>query len=167
MSDATVEMVTVFRSGDASASDEASTIVDLLADAGLNAMLLTDEYPGVLQGTVEVRVPADEEEAALDAIDAQTTAEMGEEGTPSHGYDLVELYRGQGTTGEVESMTIRAVLDANHVPSVLVGSMQLPNLAFRVMVPQIFVEAAQQALSEAEEAGPAAAMQGEAESEAI
>jgi hypothetical protein len=29
----------------------------MLADAGLNAMLLTDEYPGVLQGTVEVRVP--------------------------------------------------------------------------------------------------------------
>ncbi len=155
MSDTAAEMVTVFRSGDPSATDEASAIVDLLADAGLNAMLLTDEYPGVLHGTVEVRVPAEEEEAALDAIDAQSSGST--EGSPSHGYDLVELYRGQGTTGEVEAVSIRAVLDANHVPNVLIGSMQLPNLPFRVMVPLIFVETAQQVLDEAENAGTAAA----------
>ncbi len=155
MSDAAAEMVTVFRSADAGATEEASAILDLLADAGLNAMLLTDEYPGVLQGTTEVRVPAEEEEAALDAIDAANGGAV--EGSPSHGYDLVELYRGQGTTGEVEAMSIRAVLDANHVPSVLIGSTQLPNLPFRVMVPQIFVETAQQVLDEAEGAGPAAA----------
>ena len=158
-------MVTVFRSGDASASDEASAIVDLLAETGLNAMMLTDDYPGVLQGTIEVRVPADEEEAALDAIDAHTSEVGGAEGSPSHGYDLVEIYRGQGTLGEVESMSVRAVLDASHIPSVLVGSMQLPNLAFRVMVPQIFLEAAQQVLDEAVEAGPEAAVQAEAQTE--
>ena len=95
-------MVTVFRSGDSNAQDEASAILDMLADAGLNAMLLTDDYPGVLQGTVEVRVPAEEEEAALDTIDAQSSDEPG--GTASHGYDLVELYRGQGTSGEVEAV---------------------------------------------------------------
>ena len=163
MSDPANEMVTVFRSGDSSASDEAAAIVDLLADAGLNAMLLTDDYPGVLQGTVEVRVPAEEEEAALDAIDGQAVAET--DGSPSHAYDLVELYRGQGTTGEVEAVSIRSVLDANHVPSVLVGSMQMPNLPFRVMVPQVFLEFAQQVLTEAESAGPAAAEQAEAETE--
>lgn len=163
MSDAAAEMVTVFRSADAGANEEASAILDLLADAGLNAMLLTDEYPGVLQGTTEVRVPAEEEEAALDAIDAANGGAV--EGSPSHGYDLVELYRGQGTTGEVEAMSIRAVLDANHVPSVLIGSMQLPSLPFRVMVPQIFVETAQQVLDEAEGAGPAAAEQAAAATE--
>lgn len=156
-------MVTVFRSADAGANEEASTILDLLADAGLNAMLLTDEYPGVLQGTTEIRVPAEEEEAALDVIDAASGG--AEEGSPSHGYDLVELYRGQGTTGEVEAMSIRAVLDANHVPSVLIGAMQLPNLPFRVMVPQIFVETAQQVLNEAEGAGPAGAEQAQAATE--
>ncbi len=156
-------MVTVFRSGDPTATEEASAIVDLLADAGLNAMLLTDDYPGVLQGTVEVRVPADEEVAALDAIDAQAGAET--EGTPSHGYDLVELYRGQGASGEVEAFSIRSVLDANHIPSLLVGSMQMPNLPFRVMVPQIFSEAANKALDEAESAGPAAADEAEAATE--
>jgi hypothetical protein len=162
MSDA-AEMVTVFRSGDSTASEDASVIVDLLADAGLNAMLLTDDYPGVLQGTVEVRVPAEEEEAALDAIDAQ--AGTVTEGSPSHGYDLVELYRGQGPTGEVEAVSIRAVLDASHIPSVLVGSMQMPNLPFRVMVPQIFAEAANRVLDEAEKAGPAAAEEGQAATE--
>lgn len=163
MSDTANEMVTVFRSGDASASEDASAIVDLLADAGLNAMLLTDEYPGVLAGTVEVRVPAEEEDAALDLIDGQM-AEAGE-GSPSHAYDLVEVYRGQGTSGEVESMSIRAVLDANHIPSVLIGSMQLPNLPFRVMVPQVFAEAADKALTEAEDAGASAAEEAEAATE--
>jgi len=164
MSDTAIEMVTVYRSGDASANEEASVVVDLLAEAGLNAMLLTDEYPGVLQGTVEVRVPANEEEAALDVIDAQGSAVLPE-GTPSHGFDLVEIYRGMGATGELEAVSIRAVLDANHIPSVLVGSMQMPNLAFRVMVPQIFAEAADQALDEAEKAGPDAAEAGEAAGE--
>ena len=162
MSDA-AEMVTVFRSADPTATEEASVILDLLAEAGLNAMLLTDEYPGVLHGTVEVRVPVAEEEAALDAIDAG--AEMPAEGSPSHGYDLVELYRGQGANGEVESVSIRAVLDANHIPSVLVGSMQLPNLPFRVMVPQLFAEAAHQVLDEAENAGSAAAEEAERQTE--
>lgn len=163
MSETANEMVTVYRSGDSNANDEASAIVDMLADAGLNAMLLTDDYPGVLQGTVEVRVPAEEEEAALDVIDASAT-ESGE-GTTSHGYDLVEIYRGQGANGELEAVSIRAVLDASHVPSVVVGSMQLPNLPFRVMVPQLFAQAAEQALSDAEKAGPSAAEQGEAASE--
>ncbi len=161
--DAAAEMVTVFRSGDTSAQDEASAILDMLADAGLNAMLLTDDYPGVPQGTIEVRVPAEEEEAALDVIDAQSGDEPG--GTASHGYDLLELYRGQGTTGEVEALSIRSVLDASHIPSVLVGSMQMPNLPFRVMVPQVFFESAQQVLGEAVEAGPAAAEEAEAASE--
>src|SRR5678815_3316284 len=123
MSDVANKMVTVFRSADSTATEEASAIVDMLADAGLNAMLLTDEYPGVLQGTVEVRVPAEEEEAALD------------------------------------------VLDASHIPSVLIGSPTMPNLAFRVMVPEVFAVAAEQVLGEAENAGPAAAEEGEAASE--
>src|SRR5678815_1200791 len=113
MSDVANKMVTVFRSADSTATEEASAIVDMLADAGLNAMLLTDEYPGVLQGTVEVRVPAEEEEAALDVIDSQSAGEA--DGTASHSYDLVELYNGQGSTGEVEALSIRAVLDASHI----------------------------------------------------
>ncbi len=156
-------MVTVFRSGDSTASEDAGVILDLLADAGLNAMLLTDEYPGVLDGTVEVRVPAEEEAAALDLIDSQQIA--AGEGSPSHGFDLVELYRGQGSGGEVEAVSIRAVLDANHIPSVVIGSMQLPNLPFRVMVPQIFADAADKILAEAESAGTSAAEEAEAESE--
>jgi hypothetical protein len=51
---------------------------------------------------------------------------------------LVELYNGQGSTGEVEALSIRAVLDASHIPSVLIGSPTMPNLAFRVMVPEVF-----------------------------
>jgi len=163
MSDVANEMVTVFRSADSTATEEASAIVDMLADAGLNAMLLTDEYPGVLQGTVEIRVTAEEEEAALDVIDSQSAGEA--DGTASHSYDLVELYNGQGSTGEVEALSIRAVLDASHIPSVLIGSPTMPNLAFRVMVPEVFAVAAEQVLGEAENAGPAAAEEGEAASE--
>lgn len=155
MSDAAAEMVTVFRSAEDGAQDEAANIVEMLAEAGLNAMLLTEEYPGVLPGSVEVRVPQTEEEQALDLIDAQAGQTI--EGSASHGFDLVELYRGAGTSGEVEAVSIRAVLDANHIPSVLIGSTQMPNLPFRVMVPQVFAEAAQQVLDEAVAAGPAAA----------
>lgn len=164
MSDhASPETVTVFRSADENAQEEASAILDMLADAGLNAMLVTDDYPGVPKGAVEIRVPAEEEVTALDVIDAQSADEPG--GSPSHGYDLVEMYRGMGTTGEVEALSIRAVLDANHIPNVLIGSMQMPNLPFRVMVPQVFTDAANDALNEAAAAGPAGADEAEAASE--
>jgi hypothetical protein len=157
------QMVTVFRSADRTAEADASTAFDLLSDAGLTPALLNDQFPGVPVGCYEVRVPPDEEEQALDTLDQGMVPAEAEAGDPSHAFDLVEIYRGAGTTGEVESLSIRSVLDANHIPSVLVGTPQMPNLPFRVMVPAAYAESAQRVLDEAsgEPAGSESAAQAE------
>jgi hypothetical protein len=159
-------LVTVFRSAEPSALDEAGAVLDLLVDAGFNPAIYTDAHPGVPEGAVEVRVPATEEAASLAVIE-EATAAPGSLGDSSAAMDLVEVYQGSGTTGEMEAMSVRSVLDANHIPSVVVGTPELPNLPFSVKVPLAFEYQALQTLEEAKAAGPAAAdAEAEAEAEA-
>ncbi len=156
------ELVIVFRSAEPSALDEASAVLDLLVEAGLNPAILTDQYPGVPEGAVEVRVPAEEEAAALASIDEASVAVV-EEGDNSTAMDLVEVYQGSGTTAEIEAMSVRAVLDAYQIPNVVSGGASMPNLPVVVKVPLSYEYQALQTLEEARAAGPAAA---EAEAEA-
>ena len=48
----------MYRSMDADAKGNCEEIVDLLEDAGLEAVLWDDSAPGVPEGVFEVRVPA-------------------------------------------------------------------------------------------------------------
>src|SRR5439155_7399074 len=52
------ELITVFRSADHSAEEDAAEIRDRLMEAGIDAVVLDDDTPGVVEGTWEVRVPA-------------------------------------------------------------------------------------------------------------
>ena len=142
------DLITVFRSADPTAADDASEVLDLLADAGLNPALFTEDAPGVPVGVCEVRVPAEEEARALELIDEACSAPL-ETGDASHSLDLVSLYQGAGTTGEIEALSIRAVLDACHIPSVIVGTSTMPNLPFEVRVPAALEEQARAAVAEA------------------
>ena len=84
---------------------------------------------------------------------------------PSSDLDLVTVFEADGATGEMESMEVQAVLEANGIPAVTVGASVIPSLPFEVRVPKERIEEARKAIVEAEEAGPLAAEEAERESE--
>jgi hypothetical protein len=154
------KMVTVFRSADSSAEDDAAAAADLLTSAGLNPVILSDKEPDVLMGSVEVRVPA-AEEAEADRILNAARNEEPVEGDASHSLDLETVFERVGTTAEMEALAVRSVLDAAGVASVLVGSSAIPNFPFTVKVPRSSIDQARTAIEEARSAGPAGAEEAE------
>ncbi|MEZ5401492.1 MAG: hypothetical protein R2729_17605 [Bryobacteraceae bacterium] len=158
-------LATVFRSGDHSAREDAASIVDLLADAGLHPSQFNDDAIGVPIGASEVRVPAGEEAMALEVI-AQRDNAPRQPGDPGRALDLVEVFTGVGASGEMEAISIRAVLDANGIPSVMVGSSAVPNFPFVVKVSGTLAGQARSAIEAARQAGPEAADAAEAATEA-
>ena len=83
----------------------------------------------------------------------------------SHDRDAVTLFRSSNHDAELEAMEIHNLLEANGIPSVLVGASTIPSLAFEVQVPKADLEEARRVLAEAQAAGPAAAVEAEAASE--
>ncbi len=86
---------------------------------------------------------------------------------PSHDLDMVPFFSDSGALAEMEAVAIQGILEANDIPSTLFGSSTLPITEFSVNVPKDRFEEAQRVLEEARAAGPAAAEQGERESEAL
>ena len=84
---------------------------------------------------------------------------------PSHDLDLVTLFSSSNPDAELEAGNIHGVLEANGIPSVVLGTAPYPSLEWRVQVPQGAVEDAERVLAEARAAGPEAAAEAEAESE--
>jgi hypothetical protein len=84
---------------------------------------------------------------------------------PSSELDLVTLFRSTAVDAEMEATTIHNLLQANGIPSVLVGTATIPVLQFEVRVPEESLEEAQQMVASAEAAGPEAADEDEAASE--
>lgn len=160
------DLITVYRSADMNARDDASAVREKLAAQGVHAEIAGDMVPGVVDGAWEVRVPADEAALAESIVATMNQDDPGSAGVdPSHELDTVPLIETQGTTGEMEAMAIQSILDANGIPAVLVGSSSLPSLSFVVSVAKADVERAQAALAEARAAGPAAAVEAEQQSE--
>src|SRR3954451_4363569 len=84
---------------------------------------------------------------------------------PSPELDVVTIMELQGVSGEVEALSLKSILDASNIPSVLVGTSTLPNLSFQIQVPATEVDRARAAIAEAQAAGPAAAVEAEREGE--
>ena len=84
-----------------------------------------------------------------------------DEEDPSETLDLVPLFSSDLPTAEMEALSIRAILDSIHIPSVIVGSSPYPSLPVEVRVPKSMLEAALIAVAEAQSAGPAAAEEAE------
>ena len=158
------ELVTIFRSMDSSARDEANEISSLLENAGLDPVVQDDSAPGVPSGAFVVKVPEDQAIRADEVLENAQEIEM-EEGDPSHSMDLETLYSAMGATAEVEALGIRNVLDANGIPTVYVSPPQYPNLRFVVKVPQRYRAEAERVLAEARAAGPEAAEEAELQGE--
>lgn len=83
----------------------------------------------------------------------------------SHELDLVSLFASSNVDAEMEAVNIHSILQANGIPSLLVGASTIPSLEFQVQVPRIHLEEAQRILEEARAAGPEAAAEAEAASE--
>jgi hypothetical protein len=84
---------------------------------------------------------------------------------PSHDLDMVPLYNSQTIDSEQEADLIQGVLEASGIPSIVVGSAQLPNLGVEVQVQRSRLEEAEEVIAAAEAAGPEAAAEAEAASE--
>jgi Putative prokaryotic signal transducing protein len=83
----------------------------------------------------------------------------------SSDFDMVTLFSSSNTDGEMEVTSIHSLLQANGIPSVVIGPSVMPTLGFQVQVPQSYAEEAERILEEAREAGPQAAAEAEAASE--
>jgi Putative prokaryotic signal transducing protein len=147
---------------DADAKEDAECIVELLSDAGIQAVLEDDSAPGVPEGVFEVRVPAADAARAEALIAENPPPEEAEEVDPSSDLDLQPI---GGATSEMEAVGIKNLLESNGIAAVLVGDSVLPNFPFEVRVARDQVERARMLIADAEVRGPAAAVEAELESE--
>ncbi len=83
----------------------------------------------------------------------------------SHKMDMVNVFSSSNFDAEMEAMSVHSVLEANGIPSIVIGPGTLPVLEFEVQVPKEKLEEAQLVLAEAQTAGPAAAAEAEEASE--
>jgi len=153
--------ITVFRSADESAGEDAAKVENMLSEEGIEAELLDDSAPGVPAGAYEVRVrPADREraerliaryppEAQLDQVDA------------SEDLDLVTVFGQEGSAREMEALQVQSILDAGGIFSVLIGDSRYPNFGHQVRVAKEHTVRANELIEEALAAGPGSAEEAE------
>lgn len=153
--------VVVFRSADANAEEDAAAVLDLLTGEGIAATLLDDRAPGVPSGAWEVRVDAKDSERAEALIAEDLIEDESEQTDESHDLDLVTVFRPAGGGGEMEAMSVKAILESNGISAMLVGDARLPNLPEEVRVPREHVTQAKRLIAEALAAGPAGAEEAE------
>jgi hypothetical protein len=153
------DMVTVYRSADEDAEDDARAIQELLKDDGVDAVLLDDSAPGVPSGAWEVQVPpafsglAEQRiaEARLPDEDLSNVSDSAE-------FDAETVFQASsGPTAEFEAMSVKSVLEASGIAAVITGDSVLPNLSFEVKVARDQAEHARQIIQEAEAVGAQAA----------
>jgi hypothetical protein len=136
---------------DASAAEDCQEILDLLRDAGMEAVLWDDSAPGVPEGVFEVRVPTAVAARADQLIAENPLPDEVEDVDPSSELDLETI---AGAQSELEALSIKSFLESNGIAAVLVGDSVLPNLAFEVRVARDQAERARQLVQEAQRPGP-------------
>jgi hypothetical protein len=159
------DLVTVFRSADSSAEEDARAMLALLAGESIQGTLFDDRAPGVPAGAWELRVAAQHSGHAEALIAAQTAWNETVDIDESHNLDLVTVFRSAGSTGEMEAMSVKSLLEANGLAAVLVGDSRFPNLPDEVRVPKEDETRAKRLIADALAAGPAGASEAEAASE--
>src|SRR5260370_41681390 len=129
---ASPDLVTVYRSMDANAKEDCETIVEILSDRNISAIIVDDSAPGVPEGTFEVRVPAADSARAEAIIAENPLPDEVEEVNDSDDLDLETVFHSGDAMAEVEAMGVKSVLDANGIAAVLVGDSGLPHFGFEV-----------------------------------
>ena len=100
---------------DADAKENCEEIVELLEDAGIEAVLLDDSAPGVPEGVFEVRVPASSAAVAEKLIAENPPDDEAKEVDPSSDLDLETI---ASAASEMEATGIKNVLESNGIASV-------------------------------------------------
>ena len=97
---------------------------------------------------------------------AQDPDREEEVGLTSHALDMVTLWSSSAVTAEVEADMIKGVLESNGIPAMVVGANQYPALGYEVRVPRGKFKESEELIEQAQEGGPEAAAEAEAEGEA-
>jgi hypothetical protein len=156
-----MKSVTVFRSADDRAEDDAHGIAELLTGAGIPATLLDDSAPGVPEGAWEVQVSAADSARADELIATQALPAP----IQSHDLDMVTVFRSAGTDIESEALAVKGLLEAAGLAAEILADTRFPNLPQQVQVPRAESETAHSVIAQALAAGPIAAEEAEAEGE--
>jgi hypothetical protein len=160
-----METVTVFRSGDPSAEDDAKAVLNLLVSNGISAMLVDDQAHSVPQGAWEVKVALAERVPAEHLIATTPIEDEFSNPDSSSSLDQVTVFRSAGTGIETEAMLVKALLDSNGIDAMIVADTRFPNFPEQVRVPRAEVTEAKRLIANALAAGSAGAEEAEAESE--
>jgi hypothetical protein len=154
--------ITVFRSADETASEDAADVFKMLIDEGIPAVLLDDSAPGIVEGAYEVRVDPEHKSRAEQLIAEFPPEDELEDVDPSEALDEVTVF---GAASEMEAMSVQAVLEAGGISAMIVGDSRYPNFPQEVRVAKELEPAARQLIKDALAVGPAGAEEAEASSE--
>ena len=153
--------VTVFRSADESAGEDAAKVQEILAEAGVQATLLDDRAPGIPSGAYEVRVDAENQARAEQLIQEFSPDLELVDVDPSHALDLVTVFRTSGTANEIEAISVQSLLEDGGISAMIVGDARLPNFGQQVRVAREHESKARQLIAEALSAGSSGAEEAE------
>ena len=130
------ELVTVFRSADDEAEEDARAIAELFSAQGLSPVVLDDSAPGVPEGAWEVQVAPSQVGRAEELIaEARLPDEDLTDVDESSGLDMETVFSASsGTTQEMEATAVRSILEDAGIATVTIGDAVLPNLAFEIRV---------------------------------
>ncbi len=133
---------------DATAKVDCETLLAILTEHKIAAVMLDDAAPDVPEGTFEIRVPVAQAAGAEKLIARNPLPDEATEFDPSSNLDLETVFRGDG--GELEALTVKGMLESNGIATVLVGDSVLPNLTFELKVAKSQAGAARKMIAEAE-----------------
>jgi hypothetical protein len=159
------EMITIFRSADATAREDAEEIQEVLAGEGIPSILVDDSTPGVVCGSVEVRVAAADAARAEALVDSIPVEGDMADADPSAVLDPVTVYTAASGAAESEALAIEGMLIANGIQPIRVQARPYPNLPVEIQVAREFADQARRLIEEARLAGAEAAEEEEKETE--
>jgi hypothetical protein len=157
--------VTVFRSADTTAQEDAESVLKMLRAHGVFGALFDDTNRGIPEGAIEVRVEAKDSARAEALIAANPVDDELTEVDNSHKLDAVTVFRSAGNSTEMEAMSVKALLESNGIEAMIVGDTRWPNLPEEVRVAQEHVTQAKRLIQDALAAGPAGAAEAESATE--
>ena len=157
------ELITVYRSMDAEAKEDAENILELVnrCRAFKRPCWMTPR-PVCRKAFSKCRCPPRDAARAEELIAENPPPEEAEEVDDSSALDLEAV---ASATSEMEAMSIRNLLESNDIATVLVGDSVLPNFPFEVRVARDQADRARILIADAEKGGPAAAEEAERASE--
>lgn len=160
---AEADMVTVFRSADDVAEEDAKAVHEILAGQGIDAVVLDDTAPGVPAGAWEVQVPPSDSARAEELIaEARLPDTELTEVNESPDLDAETVLN---TSSEFEALSAKGMLESAGIGTVMGGDSVLPNLPFEVKVAKEQVDEARELLAAAQEQGAQSAEEEERSTE--